>query len=112
MAATPSPKHSPLQTEVLKIKNQIDTMIAHMQRKNDYSPTRDDLEYCAEELITLLNKYKEKTAPNERFLKTAVIDLTEVPDMAPQMQRISFLTALRDASANIDQYLNSLPDHP
>lgn len=105
MAAAPAPKHSRLHVEVLRIKNQIDTMISHMNRKSDYTPTRQDLEYAAEELIDFLNKYGTKASPDQRFLKTAIIDLTEVPEMAPQMQRISFLTAMKDASSNIDKFL-------
>jgi hypothetical protein len=106
MAAAPAPKHSHLHVEVLRIKNQIDTMISHMHRKSDYTPTREEIEFCAEELIDFLNKYRSKTSPDERFLKTAIIDLTEVPVMTAQMQRIAFLTALQEASSNIEKFLS------
>jgi hypothetical protein len=106
MAAVPERKASHQHLEAQRIKNQIDTMASHIERRSSYTPTREELEYCAEEIIDLLNRYKEKTSPNEKFLKTAIIDLTEVPEMAPEMQRIAFLTALKDASSNVGKFLD------
>lgn len=105
MAAAPAPKHSRLHAEVLRIKNQIDTMISHMERKSNYTPTRDEIEFCAEELINFIAKNKAKIKADEHLLKTAIIDLTEVPEMSAELQRIAFLTAMRTASDNIETFL-------
>jgi hypothetical protein len=104
--AAPAPKHSRLHVEVLKVKNQIDTMISHMERKSNYTPTRDEVEFCAEELIDFMARHKPKIKADERHLKIAIIDLTEIPEMSADLQRIAFLTALRTASTNIDLFLS------
>lgn len=106
--AMPQPKSSPAMSEAQKVKGQIDTLISKMHKQNSFTPTRNQLDDLAEELMNLINRHHNpKTAPFERYLKTAIIDLTEVPQMAPEMQRISFMTALKDASKNVDQFLNS-----
>lgn len=106
MAALPAPKPSPLAKEAQKIKNQIDALLLKMQKNAHFTPTRGQLEDCAEEIIDYINKYHSKTASFEHHLKAAIIDLTEVPQMNPQMQRIAFLTALQDASQKMDLFLS------
>ncbi len=105
MAAAPAPKHSRIHVEVLRIKNQIDTMISHMERKSNYTPTRDEIEFCAEEMIEFIAKNKPKIKADEHYLKTAIIDLTEVPEMTNELQRVAFLTALKTASKNVEYFL-------
>ena len=108
MGALPSPKPSPLSKQVLKIKGQIDALIAKMQKEEKFSPTRETLEEYAEQLITYIHDKHAQIAPYESYLRAAVIDLTEVPVMAPQMQRIAFLTALQDASHEVELFLSCL----
>lgn len=107
-AAYPQPAKGPKDAawaEAQKIKDRVDAIIHKMQKEAHFTPTRELLEEYAEQILTFINKYHSSIAPYERYLKSAVIDLTEVPEMAPQMQRISFLTSLRDASKNLLSFL-------
>lgn len=106
MAALPAPKSSMLAKEAQKIKSRIDALISKMHKDAHFTPTRDQLDQCAELLIDYINDHHSKAAPHESHLKAAIIDLTEVPQMNPQMQRIAFLTALKDASQRIDLFLS------
>lgn len=90
---------------VQKVKNSLDEMIRRMQKDTQYTPTREALEELAETLLNIINKHHLSILGAERYIKAAVIDLTEVPEMAPQMQRISFLTAMRDASKNLLSFI-------
>ncbi|MBS0604401.1 MAG: hypothetical protein JSS60_05105 [Verrucomicrobia bacterium] len=108
MGALPAPKPSPLSREAQKIKGRVDALITKMQKDAKFTPTRDMLEEHAEQLIDYINDNHEKTAPHESYLKAAIIDLTEVPEMAPQMQRIAFLTALKDASHELELFLSCI----
>jgi hypothetical protein len=107
MAARAQPSQPSRVTKTaMKIKSNIDSIIEKMQRKQNYSPDRKDLEKCAKQLIDFINEEHEAVVAHQSYLKAAIIDLTEVPEMAPQMQRISFLTALRDASKNMDLFIS------
>jgi len=106
MSPLPAPKPSALTKEVLGMKSRVDSLISKMQKDTNFSPTREQLEEIAETIIDFISTHHSKTAPHESYLKAAIIDLTEVPVMAPQMQRISFLTALKDASYEIDLFLS------
>jgi hypothetical protein len=108
MGALPAPKPSPLAREAQKIKGKIDALIAKMEKDATFSPKREQLEEHAEWIIDYINNNHAKTAPHESYLKAAVIDLTEVPEMAPQMQRIAYLTALKDASHEMELFLSCL----
>ena len=111
-AAHPQPSKDPkvaaAWNKAHAIKEEIDSWISKMQKQKNLSPTREQLEEIAEKLLEYISKNHEVIAPNDRFLKAAVIDLTEVPEMAPQMQRLSFLTSLKDASKNMDEFLGCL----
>lgn len=106
MNALPTPKSSPLVKKIQKIKGDIDIMISKMQKEPQFTPTRAQLEEFAEEIMDFRGKNRAAVAPHENYLKAAVIDLTEVPVMAPQMQRIAFLTALKDASHEVELFLS------
>ena len=104
--ANPAKKPSHWQSEAQTIKGNVDTLIAKMQKNNKFTPTRDALEELARHIIALINTYHTQVQPFETHLKAAIIDLTEVPEMSEQMQRIAFQTALKDASAKIQLFLN------
>ncbi len=108
MGALPAPKASPLSREVQKIKGHVDALIMKMQKEPKFTPSRNQLEENAELLIDFINDYHAKVSRYESHLKAAIIDLTEVPVMAPQMQRIAFLTALKDASRELELFLSCL----
>jgi hypothetical protein len=108
MCALPAPKSSPLAKDLMRIKNLVDSLISKMQRDHHFMPTRNQLEEPAEKLISYINNNHSQVVRYESHLKAAIIDLTEVPVMAPQMQRISFLTALKDASHEMNLFLSCL----
>ncbi|MBS0651965.1 MAG: hypothetical protein JSR39_00390 [Verrucomicrobia bacterium] len=100
-----NPKASAVWAKAQKIKGEIDNIITKMQKQPEFVPTRDQLENYAEQLLEFISKNHDIITPHDRYLKAAVIDLTEIPEMAPQMQRISFLTCLRDASKNMNEFM-------
>jgi len=106
----PSKEHksSPIYQEVSKIKKQIDMIAGRIQKDGKFSPTRDNLDEIADQIIHICNVYHETIMPWDRHLKAAIIDLTEVPIiMAPELQRFAFGTALKEASKSLDQFLGS-----
>jgi hypothetical protein len=111
MSAVPSrpskkPRDAVIYQKVEKIKSEVDKLISKMQKQTTYSPTRDDVEKYAIAINEVVMKNRDKVRQFESYLKAAIIDLTEVPEMHPQMQRISFLTALKDASQKIQLFLD------
>lgn len=109
-AACPQPSRDPKAAaawgKVLDIKEDVDALIVKMQKKPNFSPNRKDLEKYAEKLIKFINKNHHLIASYERYLKAAIIDLSECPEMAPEMQRLSYLTSLKDASKNLQEFMN------
>jgi hypothetical protein len=89
-----------------KIKTQVDKLISKMHKNSNFTPTRDEVEVYAVEINQLVVDNRQKVKQFESYLKAAIIDLTEVPDLHPQMQRIGFMTALRDASQKIQLFLD------
>lgn len=108
MGALPAPNASPLAKQVQKVKGQIDALILKMKKESKFSPTREKVEEFAEQLLDFINDHHAKIASHQSYLKAAIIDLTEVPVMAPQMQRIAFLTALEDASHELELFLSCI----
>lgn len=108
MNALPAPKQTPHAKEAQEIKARIDDYIAKMQKDDKFTPTRENLEDIAETMIDYISKNHFKITPHDSYLKAAVIDLTEVPVMAPQMQRLSFLIALKDVSHEMNLFLSCL----
>lgn len=108
MGALPVPKSTPLSREAQKIKGKIDALITKMQKESKFNPTRGQLDEYAELILNYIDDNHSKVAPYKSYLKAAIIDLTEVPEMAPQMQRIAFLTALKDSSHEIELFLSCL----
>ncbi len=106
MGVLPTPKPVPHTKEALKLKSRIDALITKMQKDEKFTPTREQLEEIAEDMIDYISKNHFKITPHDSYLKAAVVDLTEVPVMAPQMQRISFLIALKDTSHEMDLFLS------
>ncbi len=106
MQSQPMKEPSPLAKEAQKIKGRVDNLLSKMLKEPKFTPTREMLEECAQEIIYFISRNHEKTLPHESHLKAAIIDLTEVPEMSPQMQRIAFQTCLKDASREIELYIS------
>ena len=100
-------KASPIYQDVSNIKKQIVLLYGRIQKDDKYSPSRDNLDELADQLIHVCNTYHETIMPWDKHLKAAIIDLTEVPIiMGPKMQRFAFATALNDASKSLDLFLS------
>ncbi len=106
MHAQPSKRPLACCKEAERIKGKVDTLLSKMLKEPKYTPTRNELEDHAELIIDLLNARHAEIKPHEIHLKSAIIDLTEVPEMSPTMQRIAFQTALKDASAQLERFLH------
>ncbi len=78
-----------------------------MQTQAQFSPMRSDLENYAEDIVEFIDNYHAEISNGLTYLKSALVDLTEAPEMAPQMQRISFFTALKDASRELSLFLET-----
>lgn len=112
MSAAPAqPRKQPRNAKVFeaasKIKHEIDQDIEKMNAEPQFSPTRGNLESRAEEVVEFIDTYHSEIVDGMTYLKAALIDLTEAPEMAPQMQRISFMTALKDASRELSLFLET-----
>ena len=107
-AARPSnkPRDPAIHQRAEKIKGKLDEIILKIKKEASFTPTRDDIEQYAVEINDLIMKNHDKVRPFESYLKAAIIDLTEVPEMHPKMQRISFMAALTDASQKLQLFLD------
>ncbi len=100
-------KSTPLHKGLQTIKEEIDRIVSSMSKNTAYTPERADLDALSSRAVQLIQKYHPKIPANQKTLLMAVIDLTEIPVMHPKMQRVAFQTALKDASKNIQTFLNS-----
>ncbi len=93
---------------LLGIKQKIDKTLEMMKKDPNYTPKYGDLDEFSTKAIELVKKHHPLVSPEQKALLAALIDLTEVPVMAPTMQRVAFEIALRDASNNILKSLTEL----
>jgi methyl-accepting chemotaxis protein len=107
-SALPSkkPRDPTIHQKIEQIKTEIDRLISKIHKQSAYNPTRSEVEKYAVQINEVIMKNRESVRQFESFLKAAIIDLTEVPEMHPQMQRISFITALKDASQKLQLFLD------
>ncbi len=108
MGALPNPKSSPLVKQVQKIRGEIESLLLKMQKSEQWTPTREQMDDCAELLVRFVNKNPVEVEAHKSYLKAAIIDLTEVPQMAQEMQRIAYSTAIKSALNEIDLFLSCL----
>jgi hypothetical protein len=101
------PRDPMIHQKIDHIKMGVDALISKLQKQNSFTPTRDEVEKFAVQINDVIMKNRDKVRSFESYLKAAIIDLTEIPEMHPQMQRISFLTALKDASQKLQLFLSS-----
>ena len=100
------PRDPVIHQKIERIKSEVDNLISKIQKQSSYNPLRDDVEKYAVEINDVIMNYRNSVRQFESFLKAAIIDLTEIPEMHPQMQRISFVTALKDASQKLQLFLD------
>ena len=75
-----------------------------MKKEENFCPNVQQLDEQAEELLSFIAKYNKEVEKTKLHLKNAIIDLTEVPLMHPQMQRLAIHTAVKMACKNIDKF--------
>lgn len=91
--------------EAEKLKAKVDSLISKIQQDEHFNPSREEINKQAKVLIDLMNQYHEQVRNHENHLKAALIDLTAIPEMTPQMQKLSFLVALKEASKELQLFL-------
>ena len=100
-------KSSPAYQEIMEIKKQIETLLSRMEKDGKFCPSRDTLDGIGEQMIHACNRYHATIALWDKYLKAAIIDVTEVPIInAPELQRVSFRGAMQDAVMNLEQLLS------
>lgn len=100
-----SEAHPVFVKEAEKLKAKIDSLISKIQQDEHFNPSREELNKQARVLIDLMNQYHEQILNHENHLKAALIDLTAIPEMVPQVQKFSFLVALKEASKELQLFL-------
>lgn len=104
-SSSEKPRQSALHKGLQGIKNQVDSYLNKMKKTPHFSPTREELTELSRKVVELINKYHPKITTEEKKLLMAVIDLNDAPIMHPTMQKVSYEVALKDASKNLEQYL-------
>lgn len=98
---------SPIQQKIHHVMDQLETLLTTLSKNKDSPTLQQGIDTCAKDLIAISAKHHKEIAKYEAYLKNAIIDLTEVPHMQPQMQRIAFEVAIRAALKNLQSFLDS-----
>jgi hypothetical protein len=104
-----SQSKGPIQKQIQGISNRLNKLISELSKNKDYPSLQGDIDSCAKEIIDITQKHYEKLGPAISHLKNAIIDLTEVPYMHPQMQKIAFEVAIQSAVKHLDTFLSQTP---
>ncbi len=105
--AVPSHKRkeeSPSHKAISSIREHLFELSSKMKKTSSFCPAVQELDKYAEKIVQYVDKYHKECEKNKAHLKDAIIDLTEIPLMHPQMQRVAIETALKMAVENIDKY--------
>jgi|GEM_PF-5458735 len=97
---------SPSRKEILIIREDLHKIWEKMKKQESYCPTVQELDKYAEKIMQFIDKHHKEVAKTKTHLKDAIIDLTEIPVMHPQMQRIAIHTAIKLSYENIDKFLS------
>lgn len=96
----------PIQKQVQILSNRLSDLLHTLSKEKDYPALQEEIDSCAKEIIHITYTHQEKLGKLMSFLKNATIDLTEVPVMSPQMQKIAFEVAIQGAIKNLDAFVN------
>jgi hypothetical protein len=97
----------PIQQKIHHVMDQLETLLTTLSKNKDCPTLQQGIDQCAKDIISISTKHHKEIAKYESFLKNAIIDLTEVPHMQPQMQRIAFEVAITAALTNLQSFLDS-----
>lgn len=95
---------SPSRREILVIREDLHKMWEKMKKQESFCPNVQELDKQAERIIKFIDKNHKEVEKTKPHLKDAIIDLTEIPLMHPQLQRMAILTAIKIACDNIDKF--------
>lgn len=105
--AVPSHKRkevSPSHKAILAIREHLSELSAKMKKESSFCPSVQELDKYAKKIVNYVEQYHKDCDKTKSHLKDAIIDLTEIPLMHPQMQRVAIETAIKLALENIDKY--------
>ncbi len=105
----PDMHHGPIYKEVSDIIVQMNQLILELSKNKDIPTLQSKIDQGAKDLMTIVSANHTTLFKTESYIKNAIIDLTEVPYMQPQMQRIAFEVAIRAAIKNLESFLASTP---
>lgn len=94
----------PSHREILVIFEELHQMLDKMKKKESFCPLVQELDKYAQKIDKFLKKHHKEIESTRAPLNTAIIDLTEIPLMHPQMQRVAIQTALKVACENIEKF--------
>ena len=99
--------HGPIHKQVHQIMDQLDQLLIKLSKSKDCPSLQQGIDQCAKDLLGIIQKNHASIAKFESYLKNAIIDLTEVPHMQTQMQKIAFEVAIRAAITNLKSFLEN-----
>lgn len=97
--------HGPVQQKIHKIVGQLDSLLGKLSKASDVPHLQQDIEASAKQIISIINAEHSKIVKLESYLKNAIIDLTEIPVMQPEMQKIAFQAGIKAAIDNLQLFL-------
>ena len=95
---------SPAKKEITEIRHELHTLFEKMNKDEGFCPKVQDLDKHAKVILKYINKHHKACDKTKSSLKDAIIELTEIPLMHHEMQRIAIRTALKMACENIDKF--------
>lgn len=105
--AVPSHKRkesSPSHKAILSIRESLFEFSSKMKKDKSFCPSVQELDKYAKKIVQFVEKHHKECDKTKSFLKDAIIDLTEIPLMHPQMQRVAIETAIKMSVENIDKF--------
>ena len=111
MSTARQPIEEPRSPSYKKIKAIIDNLDRLHSNIAKHQPTQKEVEENAIKIMEIINLHHKEISKYESYLKNAIIDLTEIPHMQPQMQKIAFEVALKDAKKNLEAFLHEIASH-
>ncbi len=97
----------PIHQKVHHVMDQLEQLLVTLSKSKDCPTLQQGIDQAAKELIAITTKHHKEIAKYESYLKNATIDLTEVPHMQPQMQKIAFEVAIGAAIKNLQSFLDN-----
>ncbi len=101
-------KYGPIHQKVQNTMEVLEQLLTTLSKSKDFPTLQQGIDQCAKDLIGITAKYHTQISKYESYLKNAIIDLTEVPHMQPQMQKIAFEVAIGAAIKNLHSFLENV----